>query len=284
MLIAEISSNHNQDLSRCLRLIDAAADCGFDAVKFQIFKIEKLFTSEVLKQSQKHSDRKNWELPIEFLPDIKKRCSENNLKLGITPFYIQAVNESIEYLDFFKVASYEVLWKDLHVAIAKKKLPTIISSGMATMPELLDIKKTFIENGLSNFELTFLHCESNYPAFYNSANLSAISSMRAELRTEVGWSDHTRDTDVILMAKYRFGCETFELHFDIDGKGEEAGVGHCWLPKEIKQLNKRVKKFDSMLGHGTKFPSENEILERDWRADPIDGLRPTREIRNNLNL
>ena len=75
MLIAEISSNHNQDLSRCLRLIDAAADCGFDAVKFQIFKIEKLFTSEVLKQSQKHSDRKNWELPIEFLPDIKKRCS-----------------------------------------------------------------------------------------------------------------------------------------------------------------------------------------------------------------
>ena len=68
--IAEISSNHNQNLKRCFKFIDLCSDLNFYAVKFQLFKVKDLFHKKVLKRSKSHRDRKNWELPINFLPKI----------------------------------------------------------------------------------------------------------------------------------------------------------------------------------------------------------------------
>ena len=66
--IAEISSNHNQSLKRCKKFIDVASNIGCYAIKFQLFKIDELFSKEVLKKKKSHRDRKKWELPIEYLP------------------------------------------------------------------------------------------------------------------------------------------------------------------------------------------------------------------------
>ena len=73
--IAEVSSNHSANLDRCIEFIDKSSDIGCDAVKFQLFKINKLFSKEILKSSKEIADRKNWELPIEFLEPIAKSKS-----------------------------------------------------------------------------------------------------------------------------------------------------------------------------------------------------------------
>ena len=74
--IAEVSSNHSQDIGRCLKLIEAAKKSGFDAIKFQAFKVEELFSKEILRKSPEHLERKKWEFPIEFLPEIRNKCDE----------------------------------------------------------------------------------------------------------------------------------------------------------------------------------------------------------------
>ena len=81
--IAEVSSNHNQELERCLKFVDVAADIGCDAVKFQLFKIDELFAPEILSASKNHRDRSNWELPLEFVHHIYQKCQKRKLWLPI---------------------------------------------------------------------------------------------------------------------------------------------------------------------------------------------------------
>ena len=284
MFIAEVSSNHNRNLDRCLDFVTKAQQSGFDAVKFQVFKIDQLFTPEVLQRSKMHSDRKEWEFPIEFLPAISERCKKLGIKLGITPFYLDAVDECKEYVDFFKVASYELLWTDLHERIISENKEVIISTGMATIEEVKLVKKLYDRLNFDYKKLTILHCESQYPTSYKTVNLGAIRTMRNELGCAIGWSDHSKDVDVICAAKFIYGCDLFELHFDLDGQGEEAKGGHCWLPNEMELLNSKMSKISAMRGSGIKEPSNNETQERLWRADPVDGLRPRISIRKKLDL
>ena len=101
--IAEVSSNHNRELNRCFEFIKAAAEIGCDAVKFQLFKIEQLFAPEVLKNSKTHRDRRDWELPVSFLPELKSCCDSHGIQFSCTPFYLDAVKELEPYVDFYKL-------------------------------------------------------------------------------------------------------------------------------------------------------------------------------------
>ena len=91
--IAEVSSNHSRDLDRALRFIDVAADIGCDSIKFQLFKVTELFSSEILEKSEDHRQREKWELPLDFLPLISDRCKEREIQFSCTPFYLDAVTE-----------------------------------------------------------------------------------------------------------------------------------------------------------------------------------------------
>ncbi|WP_199221511.1 N-acetylneuraminate synthase family protein [Desulfonatronum sp. SC1] len=84
VFIAEVSSNHHRDLDRCLRFIDTAGDIGCDGVKFQLFKIDKLFAPEILARSEMHRKRKDWKVPLEYLSHLAKRCHERNMAFSRT--------------------------------------------------------------------------------------------------------------------------------------------------------------------------------------------------------
>ena len=103
--ISEVSSNHSQSIDRSLEFIDQSAEVGCDAVKFQLFKTEMLFSKEVFESNPETIKRKQWELPIEFLPVLSQRCKEKGIQFSCTPFYIDAVDELNQYIDFFKIAS-----------------------------------------------------------------------------------------------------------------------------------------------------------------------------------
>ena len=277
MFIAEISSNHDRDLSRCLQLVSVASEAGFDAIKFQAFKIESLFADEILQKSEEHRKRAEWTFPLEFLPQIKKKCIDQNIKLGITPFYLEAVDHCAEYVDFFKIASYELLWEDLIEQCCSTKKPLYVSTGMANMDEVKNCVKKI--KSLKFDQLCLMHCVSSYPAKSEELNLSAIESMRRDLNFPVGWSDHSHKKEVIIAAVLQWNAQAIEMHLDLDGKGAEFEPGHCWLPNEAKEVIKICKSAKNFEGNGIKKPSLSEEAERLWRTDPRDGLRPFLEIR-----
>ena len=279
--IAEVSSNHNNDLERSLLFIEEAAKLKCDAVKFQLFQIDKLFSKEILENSEKHRKRKEWELPLDFIPILSKKCKELNIEFSCTPFYLEAVDELYQYVDFYKIASYELLWDDLLIKCAKTKKKVIISTGMANIDEITHAVNILKNNGCDN--PIILHCTSAYPTPFYDANLAAIETIRLATECEIGWSDHTVETSVINRAIYKWGASVIEFHLDIDGNGEEFKAGHCWLPNQISELIININKGFESDGTGTKEPTISEISDRMWRADPTDGLRPLKSIRENWN-
>ncbi|MBT9614044.1 MAG: N-acetylneuraminate synthase family protein [Burkholderiales bacterium] len=274
--IAEVSSNHSRDLERSLDFIQCAADAGCSAVKFQLFRVDQLFVANALPASEVKR-RKNWELPLEFVPKLAQRCRELGIEFSCTPFYLDAVSALEPHVAFFKIASYELLWDELLAACARTGKPVILSTGMATIDEIKHAVEVLHQNGCKT--PTLLHCTSAYPTPYAEANLAAIETLRQVTGCEVGWSDHTVEPAVIHRAIHRWGARIIEFHLDLDGKGEEFEAGHCWLPDQIAAVIRDVKKGFEADGNGIKEPVPSELSDRMWRADPSDGLRPLKGIR-----
>ena len=285
--VAEVSSNHNQDIERCFAFIDKAAEIDCDAVKFQLFKIEELFAPEILTKSEEHRQRKMWELPVEFLPALADRCRDAGIQFSCTPFYLKAVEELLPYVDFYKIASYELLWNDLLTTCVKTGKPVVVSTGMATLDEVKSAVNILIESGCK--DLTLLHCVSGYPTPINECNLAAIETLQkqfkiqnSKIKINFGWSDHTVNSGVIYRAIHRWDANMIEFHIDLDGTGEEYKTGHCWLPDQIKTVIETVRSGFQCDGTSEKKPTPAELSDRDWRADPSDGLRPIKELRDSL--
>jgi sialic acid synthase SpsE len=277
LFIAEASSNHGRDLSRALAFVDAAADTGCDAVKFQLFKIDRMFAPEILSRSEKHRARRDWELPRAHLAPLAEHCLKRRIQFSCTPFYVEAVEELRPFVAFYKIASYELLVDGLLAACAATGKPIVLSTGMATMEEIVQAAATLRNHGAR--DVTLLHCVSAYPTPASEANLSAIEAIRDATGYPVGWSDHTRRPAVIERAVHRWRASVVEFHLDLDGEGAEYASGHCWLPDEIAPVIARIRESLVADGTGFKGPQPSELADRDWRADPYDGMRPLRHIR-----
>lgn len=280
--IAEVSSNHSKNLSRCILFIKKASEIGCSAVKFQLFKIDELFAPEILAKSKVHSNRRSWELPVEFLPELAQQCKNAGIQFSCTPFYLQAVDELFPYVDFYKIASYELLWEDLLIACAQTGKPVVLSTGMAVISEVQKAVDTLRSAGCK--DLTLLHCVSGYPAPPVECNLASIETLRDRCNCPVGWSDHSVSAGVIFRAVHRWGASIVEFHLDLEGEGAEFKTGHCWLPEQIKVVIQTVQAGYHADGNGQKEPAPSEITEREWRADPGDGRRPLLHLRSNFML
>ena len=278
--IGEISSNHNGNLNRCYRFIDLCAKLNFYAVKFQLFKIDKLFHRKILKKSKNHRDRKKWELPINFISKISAYCKKKKIKFGCTPFYLEAVDELQPYVDFYKISSYEILFEKLFIACAKTNKEIIFSTGMANYKE---VKKAFsILKKNKAKKISILHCVSNYQAKIENCKLNSIKYLSKKFKCEVGWSDHTSNPLIVNEAIQKYNATTIELHIDLDKKGNEYKFGHCWLPKDLENLTNFLYNLEKLKGKFQKKYSLSEKDERNARADPSDGLRPLMKLRKKL--
>lgn len=280
LFLAEVSSNHGRDLQRCLQFIETAAAIGCDGVKFQLFQIDQLFAPEILAKSEMHRRRRDWELPTAFLPELASHCRKQQIAFSCTPFYLQAVEELEPFVDFYKIASYELLWDDLLIACARTRKPVVLSTGMATLDEIGHAVSVLGNNGCD--ELTLLHCVSGYPVPVDDCNLAAIQTLRQAFGCQVGWSDHSVSSPVVQRAVHRWQASMVEFHLDLDKQGAEFKAGHCWLPEPMQALIASVREAFKADGNGKKKPALSELSDREWRADPSDGLRPFKHIRKGF--
>ncbi len=285
--VAEVSSNHHQSLERSQAFIKAAAQIGCHSVKFQLFKIDELFTPQVLAANSQIAARRQWELPVSFLKPLADYSHALGLEFSCTPFYLEAVEELLPYVDYFKIASYELLWLDLFRACSATGKPLVFSTGMATIPEIKAALATIAQGKTKT--VTVLHCTSSYPTPLPQVNLRALETLRGELKEfsstfdlRFGLSDHSVSPAVISRAIHKYEVALVEFHLDLDGTGDEFKTGHCWLPEAMKRVIVAIKDGEIADGPGGKLPMPNEMDERLWRADPRDGLRPLQEKRNAL--
>ena len=134
-VIAEIGSNHNKS-KRCYQLISHAKELDCFAVKFQLFKLENLFHQKFIKKNKKTLIFKKFELPLHFIPKLYRYCKNLNIKFMCTPFDLASLDKISNYVDYIKIASYELLWDELLIKAAQTKKTIIISTGMATVKEI----------------------------------------------------------------------------------------------------------------------------------------------------
>src|SRR5262245_520954 len=279
--VAEVSSNHGRNLDRSLAFVETASRIGCAAVKFQLFKVDELFAPEILAKSPTHRARAQWELPEEFLAPLAARSRELGIQFACTPFSLRAVDVLAPYVEFYKVASYELVRDDLLRACAATGKPVVAATGMATIDEVVHAVDVLRNAGCAS--PVVLHCTSGYPTPVEQCNLAAIDTVRAATRARVGWSDHSVSPAVIYRAVHHWRAEMVEFHLDLDGTGAEFGAGHCWLPRQIAPVIEAIHHGVAADGTGDKRPVEAEVADRSWRADPSDGLRPTRAIRASWN-
>tara|TARA_B100000780_G_scaffold277032_1_gene246852 strand:+ start:930 stop:1802 length:873 start_codon:yes stop_codon:yes gene_type:complete len=285
--IAEICSNHLNDFNRCKKIIDKAKEIGCDAVKFQLFKADKLFSEEILKKSKSHRNIKKLELSNKLIPKLYNYTKKKKLDFGCTPFDIESLKFLKDYVDFYKIGSYELLRKDLFLECLKHKKKIIFSTGMATQKEINDILDLFKKKNFYNFSI--LRCVSNYPTDIKMINLESIKTLKNIVKKKfknkkisVGWSDHSRNKGVVLKSIYKYDSDIVEFHLDLDGRGPEYKGGHCWLPNEFREVIKLSKYNKYFDGDGKLKYQITEKKERNWRSDPTDGLRPIKSERKKF--
>jgi N-acetylneuraminate synthase len=278
--IAELGSNHNRDLDRALALIDQSARAGARAAKLQVFRVEDLFAPEVLARREDLRKRRAWELPVELIEPIAERCHALGMELGAAPFGLWAIERLHAHVDFFKIASYELLWHELIRSVAATGKPLIVSTGMASLEEI--DAAVAVARAAGCHDLRLLHCVSGYPTPPEQCNLAAIAALRERYDCPVGWSDHSARADVVRRAVQRWGASDVELHVDLDGEGNEAGA-HNWTPMTLAELAADLARAEEgpaqADGDGHKRPMPIEQPDVAWRADPTDGLRPRLALR-----
>jgi len=287
--IAEVSSNHNCDIARMEEFIYASSEAGCTGVKFQLFKINSLFAPEILRKSAMHRKRKSWELPEKYIPRLSELTRKLGMKFSCTPFYLEAVDELEPYVDFYKIASYELLWLDLFEKCGRVGKPVVFSTGMAIAEEVISALKLLFKTNAN--DITVLHCNSAYPTPVKDANLYGIKFIKDLIngintpggcKIDIGYSDHTVSPAVLYRAVHKYEANFIEFHLDLDKKGEEYKSGHCWLPEQISDVISNINKGFESDGKLYFGPSDSELSDRDWRADPEDGLRPLKKIRESF--
>lgn len=280
--IAEIGSNHNQDFNRAIKLIEEAKKIGCWGVKFQLFDAEKLYAPGFADVEE----LKKRELPIEWLAELSEHCKRLDIQFGCTPFTLEAVNELKDFVDFFKISSFDIYRTDLikSCALAGKQ-ELMISTGLAYNANAIIEAINTINLVRRKAEVILLHCVSKYPTGVEESEIKKIKMMYIKYNqysqiAGIGYSDHTANP-VALIAAWKAGASVFECHFDLtDMRGIESGGRHCWSSDNLILPMNIISESENLI---EKYDYEDCLLDdfayKTQAADPSDGMRPLKQAR-----
>jgi N,N'-diacetyllegionaminate synthase len=265
-VIAEAGVNHNADPDMAHRLVDAAADAGAEAVKFQTFDPARLASAVAVKADYQRrsspgaSQREMLEalvLPRALHPELQTHAAERGLCFLSTPFDEESANFLASLgVPALKVASGEVTNHAFLAHVARLGLPVLLSTGMSTLGEV-EAAVAVLEDAGAAGRLAMLHCVSSYPAPAAESNLRAMDTLRHRFRVPVGWSDHTEGIAVALAAVAR-GADILEKHFTLDRRLPGPDHAASLEPDELATLVAGVRQVRSSLGDGVKRPVSSE--------------------------
>lgn len=262
-IIAEAGVNHNGSPELARQLIDAAADAGADAVKFQTFKAERLVTAQAPKADYQKRTSGSEESQLAMLQrlelsdpahaELQRYAQARGLLFLSTPFD----EISADFLDqlglpLFKIPSGEITNLPFLRHLAAKGKTVILSTGMSTLAEV----ETALA-ALAGCEVTLLHCVSNYPAQPADVNLRAMLTMRSAFGVAVGYSDHTLGSEISIAAA-ALGAEVIEKHLTLDRTLPGPDHAASLEPLEFRAMVAAIRNVQAALGDGQKIPAASE--------------------------
>ena len=269
-IIAEAGANHDRDRDKAHRLVDVAADCVADAVKFQTYSAETLYSKFTPRLSEMDEfDRapagqthfeliKSVELPREWQKELMEHANDRGIDFLSTPFDPEAVRELAELgVRAFKIASYDIEYYALLKAAAGYQRPLIISTGNST---LTDVERAVNSVHVAGSDrIILLHCVSRYPARFEDLNLHAMQTLASAFDVPVGFSDHTMDSTAAVLAVGLGAC-CFEKHFTLDRSSKGPDHPSALEPDELAEYVRAIRNAEKALGSPVKRvqPSEEE--------------------------
>ena len=266
-VIAEAGVNHNGDLDLAHKLIDAAAEAGADAVKFQTFSADATAAPDAAlaeyqarredAPASQHALLAGLELPRESYAELKAYAESRNLVFLSTPFDEPSL-ALLEPLNLaaYKLPSGEIVNLRFLDAVARTGRPIILSTGMARLGEIDRALSVLRSAGCHDIAL--LHCVSCYPAPAEACNLSALPLLARTFGVPVGFSDHTLGTAVALAAVALGAC-ILEKHFTLDRNLPGPDHAASLEPGELVSLVHDIRTVESALGLPVKAPQECEL-------------------------
>ncbi|QHT45533.1 pseudaminic acid synthase [Bacillus sp. SB49] len=267
-IIAEMSGNHNQSLTRALEIVDRAADSGADALKIQTYTADTMTLDhkgadfEINQQDSLWKGKRLYDLykeaytPWEWHEKIFERCRERGIIGFSTPFDASSVDflESL-HVPMYKIASFENTDLPLIEKVAATGKPVIISTGLATVAEIAEM--TAAARGAGCRDLVLLKCTSSYPATPENSNIRTIPNMKEVFRCQVGLSDHTLGTGAAV-ASVALGASVIEKHFTLNRKDGGVDSQFSLEPEEMKALVTETERAWEALGSVRYGPTDSE--------------------------
>lgn len=296
LIIAEAGVNHNGSLELATQLIDAAADAGADAVKFQSFRTEQLVARSAPKAEYQLRTTNAQESQFEMIRKLELSAADHEVLIAhakkkcieflSTPFDGTSLALLTQHfgLTTIKVSSGDITNAPFLLDIARVAQRIILSTGMSTLAEveaaLGVLAFGFIERDTIPQRISFtdafssdsgqralrdrvalLHCTTEYPAPTSEVNLRAMDTMAAAFGLPVGYSDHTEGIHIPIAAVAR-GAMIIEKHFTIDrdlpGPDHKASLA----PGELKSMVLAIRDVERSMGDGIKRPTATELKNR----------------------
>ncbi len=303
-IIAELSGNHDGDLDKALRLVDAAADAGAHALKLQTYTADTM-TLDVARDEFLITDPDSlwrgqllYELyrkahtPWDWHPALFERARKRGMTAFSTPFDDTAL-DFLETLDVpcHKIASFENGDLSLIRNVTATGKPLIMSTGTATLEELTEAVTTAREAGCR--DLILLKCTSNYPAEPTDANLLTLPHMAQQFDCVAGLSDHTTGT-AVSVAAVALGACVVEKHLTLNRDDGGVDAAFSLEPAELSQLVQDTHRAWQALGQVCYEPGERErgarrkrrslYVAKDIAAGEMFTDKNVRSIRPGLGL
>lgn len=287
-IIAEAGSNFNQSLDTARRLIEAAADAGVNAVKFQLFRADFLYPNG----GELYDIFKSIELDPDWVPELAQHAQGCGIHFMASAFDNASIG-TLEAVDVsaHKIASSETTDLQFVHRVAKTGKPVIISTGMCDMVDVEEAVNVCL--GVGNTQVILMQCGAMYPLLPELANLRVISSFAARFGCPTGFSDHTLGQSTATAA-IGLGASVFEKHFTLDRNAEGPDHFYALEPEELKSYAASIREAHQALGSPVKemLPKERELGRREGlyavramakgevvTAEDVDSRRPAIGLR-----
>jgi N-acetylneuraminate synthase/pseudaminic acid synthase len=301
-IIAELSGNHNGDIELAKKTILAAKEAGVDAVKIQTYTADTITLDCDTEDFQIHGglwDGYNYYklyqeayTPWEWHKELFEYAEEIDITLFSTPFDNTAVDLLEECGNpIYKIASFEITDVNLIRYAASKGKPMIISTGIATIEDIVLAIEAC--RSVGNNDITLLKCTSAYPAPLNKANLLTIPDMKERFGVKVGVSDHSL-TNTLPITAVALGASVVEKHIILDRSLGGVDSGFSMSADEFKIMVKEIREVEQVIG-SVYYPedawslparkdSRSLYIAEDMKAGDIFTVNNLRSVRPGYGL
>lgn len=272
-IIAEMSANHAGSIENAKAIIRAAKEVGADCIKLQTYTPDTITMD--CDNEYFHIGDGTWKgenlyqlygkayTPWEWHAELKAEADSVGIDFFSTPFDITAVDLLEEIgVEFYKIASFELVDIPLIEYVASKGKPIIMSTGMATLAEIDEAVQAIRRQG--NDQIALLRCASAYPAITDGMNLKTMQNMGEVFGVPVGLSDHSMGS-VGAVTAVALGARIIEKHFCLDRDIENPDASFSMNPEEFKQMVSDIRQAEKAIGIVKYGPSEQEMHNVSFR-------------------